>query len=88
VITSSAPPYLRKVRVLSRKGMSEEKFYTLEKLQTKEYQRRKKADFIVYTGRDKGNALRKIKQIFFDLSQRSSPKWQGKWPKELKKGPL
>lgn len=87
VIVVAASPSLRKERVMKRKGMTVEKFHTLDSLQMKESERRKKADFIIYTGLDKGHALKTVKQILFVLSQRSSPKWQGNWPKKLKRRP-
>lgn len=87
VLVVSAPPSLRKHRVMHRKGMTEQKFHTLESLHIKESERVKKADFIIYSGLDKGNALKIVQQIIFVLSQRPIPKWQGHWPKNLKRGP-
>lgn len=87
VVIAATSPSLRERRVMKRKGMTVKKFHTLERLQMKESERRKKADFIIYTGLDKGHALKAVKQILFVLSQRPSPKWQGKWPKNLKRRP-
>jgi dephospho-CoA kinase len=87
VIIASAPLLLRKYRVTHRTGMSVKKFYTFENLQMKEAERRKRADFIVYTGRDKANALKTIKQVLFTLSHKPFPKWDGKWPKKLTRNP-
>lgn len=87
VILISASFIIRKQRVMQRKGMTLQKFYTFERLQMKESERQKRADIILYTGRGKGNALKTVKQILFVLSQRPSPKWQGKWPKVLKRRP-
>lgn len=86
VILVSAPPFLRQQRVMGRKGMTAKKYSTLGELQMREGERRKKADFILYTGRDKGHALKTIQKILFVLSQQPIPHWQGKWPKNLKRG--
>ena len=87
VIVVSAPPALRKQRVMRRKGMTVKKFHLLECLHIKESERIKKADFIIYTGLDKGNALKIVQQIILLLSQQPIPKWQGKWPKNLQRVP-
>lgn len=87
VILVSSSPALRKQRVMERNGMTAQKFSTLEKLQMKDGERKKRADIILYTGRDKGYPLRMIQKIIFALSQRPTPKWQGKWPKNLIRRP-
>lgn len=87
VILVSASPSLRKYRVMGRKGMTAKRFQLLEDLQIKESIRKKKADFIIYTGLDKGNALKTVQQILFFLFQQPSIKWQGKWPKSLQRRP-
>lgn len=83
VVVASISQSLQKLRVLRRKGMTLKKFQRLKFLQLKESERKKKEKFIIYTGRDKGNVLKSVQQILFILSQRPSPKWQGKWPKTL-----
>lgn len=85
IIFVSAMPALRKHRVLRRQGMTSQKFYAIEALQMKERDKKIKANFILYTGRDKGNVLKTLKKIFFLLSQHPIPTWQGKWPKTLKR---
>ncbi|MBA3812885.1 MAG: dephospho-CoA kinase [Alphaproteobacteria bacterium] len=87
VILVSSSSALRKQRVMERKGMTPKKYLTLENLQMKDSERRKKADFILYTGRDKGYALKMVQKIIFSLSQLPFPKWQGKWPKNLTRRP-
>lgn len=80
VILASAPFFLRKQRVLRREGMTLKKFQTLESHQMKEVQRKKRADFVISCGRDKGSALKKIKHILYFFSQKPSPQWNGRWP--------
>ena len=87
VILASAPPSLRKQRVMRRQGMTLQKFHALEALQMKEGDKGKKADLILYSGRDKGNVLKAIKKVIFLLSQQPIPKWEGKWPKNLIRRP-
>lgn len=87
VILVSASFHMRKQRVMRRRGMTLQKFYDLEVLQMKEKDKRRKADFILYTGREKGNVLKAIKKVISFLSQQPVPQWQGKWPKNLKRRP-
>lgn len=88
IILASASPSLRQVRVMKRQGMTKEKFNIFDSLQMKESEKRKKADLILYTRRPKANTLKIIQHLLFDLSQRPSPEWQGKWPKTLKRKSL
>lgn len=85
VILVSSAYFLRKQRVLRGKNMTMEKFKAFEFLQIKDAERRKKADFVIFTGRDKGSILNKIKECLAILSQQPIPKWQGKWPRSLKR---
>jgi len=87
VILASAPLFLRKLRVLSRKGMAFQKFQDFESHQLNDAQRRKRADFMIPCGREKGSALKRIREILYMLSQKSSPKWQGRWPTNFKREP-
>jgi dephospho-CoA kinase len=85
VVLASAPFSMRKERVLRREGMTSHQFSLRERLQMHNETRKKKADAIVYTGREKEKALKVIQQILFILSQLPSPQWQGKWPDTLKR---
>ena len=85
VILASTPLYLRKLRVLKRKGMTLKKFKAFESHQMKESERKKRADFIIPCGREKGSALKRIREILKGLSQKPSPPWQGKWPTTFKR---
>jgi len=87
VVVVSASASLRKHRVVKRNGMTARRLQAIECLQMKEGTRRKKADFIIYTGLDKGNALKAVKQILYFLSQQPPLKWQGIWPKNLHRRP-
>jgi dephospho-CoA kinase len=86
VILAVAPYNLRKKRVLERKGMTMEKFLSLESQQMTEQDRRKHADFIIPTGRSKGSSIKKIEELITRLSQDPSPQWRGRWPTILTRG--
>jgi dephospho-CoA kinase len=88
VILMSVSPAMRKRRVLKRQGMTPQKLQALEELQMKDLEKKKKADFIIYSGREKGNVLKAIKKVLFFLSRRPTPTWQGTWPMDLKKEDL
>ncbi len=85
VILASSPLFLRKQRVLGRKGMGEEKFHFFESHQMAEKERMKRADFVIRCGLDKGSGLKRIQEILDTLTQEPDPKWQGKWPTHLER---
>ncbi|MBY0293537.1 MAG: dephospho-CoA kinase [Alphaproteobacteria bacterium] len=87
VLMAYAPPFLRKQRVLRRKGMTQQKFQMITSHQMKDQQRRKYVDFIIPTGREKGSALKRIRDLLDTLLQRPAPFWQGRWPIKLKREP-
>lgn len=80
VVLASTPLFLRKKRVLERKGMTLKKFKTFDGEQMNDLQRRKKADFIIPCGREKGSAFKKVKYVLDLISQKNPHRWQGKWP--------
>ncbi len=85
VLMATAPFSLRKQRVLRRKGMTLMKFKAFTAHQMNDQQRRKHADFVIRTGLDKGSILKKIREMLLKLSQKPVPKWQGKWPTQIKR---
>lgn len=85
VVLASTPLFLRKKRVLRRKGMTLKKFMAFDGEQMNDQQRRQKADFIIPCGREKGSAFKKVKYILDFISQKNPPRWQGKWPKTVGK---
>lgn len=87
VLVASAPYFLRKQRVLRRKGMTLNKFQALSKHQMGEQERLRHADFVIRTGLSKGCILKQIREMLLELSQQPVPKWQGKWPTEIKRRP-
>lgn len=83
VVLASTPLFLRKKRVLRRKGMTLKKFKAFDGEQMDDHQRRKKADFVIPCGREKGSAFKKVKYVLDLISQRNPRRWQGKWPISL-----
>lgn len=85
VVLASTPLFLRKKRVLQRKGMNLKKFRVFEGEQMKDHQKRQKADFVIPCGREKGSAFKKVKYVLDLISQEFPPRWQGKWPSNISK---
>jgi len=85
VILADAPYLLRKKRVLKREGMTLKRFLSFESHQMTQKERRKYSDFIIRTGGSKMESFKKVQEILTNLLQRPSPKWDGKWPKTLKR---
>jgi dephospho-CoA kinase len=85
VILATTSPLLRKKRVLKRKGMTWEKLRAFESRQMDEAQRKRRADYSISCGREKGSALKRVQEIVEILSQENLPPWQGKWPTHLKR---
>lgn len=83
VILASTPLFLRKMRVLRRKGLNTKQFEVFESHQMRDDQRKKRANFVISCGADKGSALKKIKEILKTISEEPIPKWQGRWPSTL-----
>ncbi|MBY0272205.1 MAG: dephospho-CoA kinase [Alphaproteobacteria bacterium] len=80
VVLASTPLFLRRERVLKRKGMTLKKFKAFDEEQMSDLQKRKNADFVISCGREKGSAFKRVK-FFLDLiSQKKPRRWQGKWP--------
>lgn len=63
VIVVSAPGSIQRQRVLSRPGMSREKFAGILSAQLSDREKRRRADFVVQTGLSKGHTLRQLARI-------------------------
>jgi len=88
IILAVTSSFLRTKRVLRRQGMSLKKFKAFEAEQMNDANKGKLADFIVFCGGERESALKKIRTILYHLFQNPMPKWQGKWPSQVKKIPL
>ena len=63
VLVVTAPTFLQRLRVLSRPGMTVEKFAAILRQQTPDREKRRKADFVVDTGLGKRYTLRQLARI-------------------------
>lgn len=79
VVVVTAPRFVQTQRVLARPGMTPEKLAGIRARQTPEAEKRKRADFVVPTGRGKGETLRHLARIVTLAKQ-----WRGRhWPPSL-----
>ena len=63
VIVVSAPPDVQRERVLSRPGMTEEKFLAILARQLPDAEKRRRADFVVETGTDLSTTEAQVRDI-------------------------
>jgi dephospho-CoA kinase len=63
VAVVSAPYRVQRRRVLSRSGMTEAKFKSILKHQISDYEKRRAAEFVIYSGLGRGFSLQRIRQI-------------------------
>ena len=77
VITVSAPEFVQRQRVISRPGMTYERFKSILARQMSDEEKRYRSDFVVLTGLGRNSSLLQIRKIV-GLTK----KWTGKhWPK-------
>ena len=62
-VVVSAPRFLQEARVLSRPGMTRERFERILAQQMSDAQKRRRADFVVATGVGRAHSLNRLKQI-------------------------
>jgi dephospho-CoA kinase len=74
VIVVSAPAMLQRQRVMRRPGMSEARFAAILKQQMPDAEKRRRADFVVPTGLDRGLSRRRLRAIIGSL------RGEGAWP--------
>lgn len=82
VAVVSAPGFIQRQRVLARPGMSEAKLAGILAAQMPDQEKRRRADFVIPTGRGKRAALEAVKA----LRRRLRPKRPGAWPDRLLHG--
>jgi len=74
VIVVSAPPFIQRLRVLRRPGMTEAKMQSIMARQMPDAEKRRRADFIVQTGLGKLHTLRQLAGIVRLLRSGDGPR--------------
>ena len=75
VAVVTAPAFLQRIRVLSRPGMTVEKFDAILNKQMPDIEKCRRADFIIPTGLGRGLTLRCIGRIVKVSKERGGAKW-------------
>ena len=63
VLVVSAPPWLQRQRVMRRPGMTDSRFRAILAAQLPDGEKRRRADFVLPTGLDKGLTLRRLRRL-------------------------
>ena len=63
VVVVTAPPFVQAARVLPRPGMTPERLAAIRARQMSEAEKCRRADFVIHTGRNKGDTLRSLAHI-------------------------
>ncbi|WP_417842737.1 dephospho-CoA kinase [Thalassospira sp.] len=71
VAVVSAPAFIQRQRVLRREGMNEQKFTGILQKQVPDYDKRRRADFIIPTGLGRAVTFRSIQSIIAYLNNRN-----------------
>jgi dephospho-CoA kinase len=72
VIVVTAPAFLQRARALSRPGMTARRVDAIRARQMPEREKRRRADFVIQTGRAKGYTYRALTRIVRELKERSA----------------
>lgn len=68
IIVVTAPAEVQRQRVLAREGMSEEKFMAILAKQVSDAEKRKKADYLIDTGKGMESARMEVQKIIAELT--------------------
>ena len=71
-VVVTAPFFIQKSRVLKREGMTCEKFYKILDKQLDDSIKRKKADYIIFSNMGRHTAIKKVKLIIKNISNRNN----------------
>ncbi len=71
----TAPRFVQMARVLSRRGMTQERLETIRRRQMPDAEKRRRADFVVPTGLDRRLALRRLHRIVKLMRARRGRVW-------------
>ena len=76
----SAPEFVQRARVLSRRGMTAEKYDAILARQMSDWEKCRRADFVIRTGLNKRNSARAARRIAEILAARRGTHWPICWP--------
>ncbi len=79
VAVVSAPAFVQRRRVLRRSGMSVQRLDAILRQQIPDSEKRRRADFVIPTGLDKGEMVARVRRIAAILGKRSGTAWPGRW---------
>jgi len=85
VVVVSAPRLVQRQRVLARAGMTEEKFLAIVTRQVPDAEKRRRADFVVATGRHRGDTFRQLQKIVRKIRVSGRRAFRGRLPGRKKK---
>lgn len=74
-IVVSAPRFIQAARVLARPGMTREKFEGILARQMPDYEKRRRADFVVPSNRGRAVTLRRLKRIVRLMREATASHW-------------
>jgi dephospho-CoA kinase len=66
-VVVSAPAFIQKQRVMTRKNMTEEKFERIIASQMQDLEKRNRADFVIPTGLGKAYSFKQVKQLILNI---------------------
>ncbi len=71
IISVSAPEFVQRARVLSRPGMSMEKFRRILAAQMPDAEKRRRSDYVIRSGGSKSATLRQLRRIMDEIGSQS-----------------
>jgi len=72
VILVTAPRFLQELRVMRRPGMTRERLEAVLAQQMPDHEKRRRADFIVHSGRSRGHTFQQLRRIVRQLREEQS----------------
>jgi dephospho-CoA kinase len=79
VAVVSAPAFLQEQRALARPGMTPARLCAIRRQQMADRDKRRRADFIIRSGLDRGHAVRQIGAILQGLQDMPGQAWPWRW---------